>query len=677
MPRIWISAIYISILISFSSDGKEICEITRELKQVFENPIDRALANIVVERLDHLDVSTSKKLFKMVEDTYRDGGLPLQKSEHLNQNNIFFVYRNTESHEPIAFASFYDTPYGIKSSLTANDGTALGRTAARELMKERFQVEGVYSELSKKSANFALKTDLGIPIVNFQNSEKILYPSPIRRLTQAEKKLAVIEKILPDRTEVLDQAYVRQIPTDGKIKNEMKVMVGKPLAASNLAKFSPLNDSAVEQETFLNEKTIKLFTTTDGTLGPLLEDRPIPPNLKAWGYKQSRFTEFQMKAIKWNKLPYDLQIEVLRTNAQGANFSTNRTIRGIIPRSMVTLTFEKETNFLGVRYPPGIHEVNLRGFLGNKVEYGSPESVGAVDWIEFHTRNHTAAGDLSNDSWTLFDGIQNPRAHQHTHIVGELPKKLVHSIDDETLLHTEYVRRTNALAEMSWIVHDRKPLNQKVIGRTIFYAPLKRDGLDRVTNYFQATLSGADGPLPQQKIAWAGFRGSQTYDQKGLWGIEFRAISPTSDPKRVRGLLNAVQTGMHMPDHGLKLRDLKKWTSDINADTPSAAMNKAWWHPGQKESAIPLAITQKYSSTQLTTLERLGHNNLEVNYLYHDWANDPYFYDSPTKVNQIRQLQEQSIQKLLSTEDPTNVVAEFLIHSGILEQYEKGFPGLN
>jgi len=95
-------------------------------------------------RVQYLD-----RVFEMMEGTYKSIGIPVSNPNTLLQKYpVWWLYMNRG--EPVAFAVFKSTAYGLKSGLSGHDGSSAGKSAAVQSIRTKFNIDGVFGEVSHK-----------------------------------------------------------------------------------------------------------------------------------------------------------------------------------------------------------------------------------------------------------------------------------------------------------------------------------------------------------------------------------------------------------------------------------------------------------------------------------------------------------------------------------------------
>lgn len=456
----------------------------------------------------------------------------------------------------------------------------------------------------------------------------------------------------------------------------------------------PVLDSAVEIEIDTNH-VIGTLTTPDGTVGGFLGARPMPK----WLEKSAA----NPRKIPWDNLSAAKKLRLLQHGARlkETSFYEDRSIEGICVKSIVTLSFKKETDFLGKTYPPGAHDVNVSNILG-KVEYRTPSEVLTVAGLELHFREGGAsasAGTVSQDAWTFLDGLGAPRTHQHVHIVAPMPfAALERDPMGQSLRMTDFIRRANATAEMISILWHGQSITVVSEGDTDYFSFLKSDDLKNIFRYLWSVVYGEpDESRPE--LAWINFRRLKKYDDPNLWGMENRWLNADAPSAIAREFLDTVQMAMLNDKYGVPEERLKRWfewcvTNAYGNIFFDDALEKAWFHKAKWETVlrqIPAHVRKFWEETggAWATLrarlqgvptfhEKLGlfrENDASLDLLFHDWSFDPLLFDNPKKLSLIANEQLRALNRILAGEDMRPAIQDFLKKTGLFTLFASSLGG--
>ncbi len=183
------------------------------------------------------------------------------------------------------------------------------------------------------------------------------------------------------------------------------------------------NESSVELEMKMSKNLLSIFTTEDGTLAPVLHVLETPDWLKEW--KNKFYPHIvDAKNLDWDMLDIQQKYTLLKyvSEKKTNSFFDNRNIMGIKIKKIIPMYFPEETAFLGKKYSPGTHQIDVSSVLGGKVEYMGPDSVKNVSGVELHFRSHDHTGSAVKDAWTFQKAIGDDQTHLHVHLLATIPK---------------------------------------------------------------------------------------------------------------------------------------------------------------------------------------------------------------------------------------------------------------
>ncbi|MDR3608169.1 MAG: hypothetical protein P4M08_12420 [Oligoflexia bacterium] len=167
-------------------------------------------------------------IFKLVANSYRSIGMPIQSAEDLRKYTHLFVIREPSTGKISAMAGYKDQVAGAKSAIFASDGSAYTKISLKAMLMQMSDVYGWYAELSMTPAKIALSNP-NARVVPFSEAEAALAPKTIRRPTESELEQAIQLKEIPDTKSARDGAYVRSILINGRATPVIKIMVGHPI----------------------------------------------------------------------------------------------------------------------------------------------------------------------------------------------------------------------------------------------------------------------------------------------------------------------------------------------------------------------------------------------------------------------------------------------------------------
>lgn len=424
-------------------------------------------------------------------------------------------------------------------------------------------------------------------------------------------------------------------------------------------------DTSIELEFLMSEKVMDLLTTENGKVDGLLGDLE-PPDWFVKLIREKSKRRDPMK-VKWDELDFKTKRELIayKTKFKSTSFFEDRVMAGIKVKDRITLNFPEKMKFLGKTYKPGVHKVNVSKIFG-PVEYCCSDfGMKNLAAVELHFRTNLSSGQVSNDAWKFLDFSGIERSHQHAHTVAKIPKlRLKRKPVTTTAIMGDFFRRVNLAAEMHDIYFNSGKIHSVssfgFSARVIFFDFLKRDVLQGVTKYFADISKGKNPKIGDDyKMGWVGMRGSDKYDEPGLWGLEYRAISEESDEKNVKVILDGVQAKMINQDFGITEARMEKWLKQV-AKNPSLKRvpekiadllyQKDWFDLA--ELASPKVKDELRSNGLLSNLftrlnlRKSSIYNKQLKMLVHDWSKDPLFFDKPGKIRKIEEAQVAALRRI-------------------------------
>lgn len=446
----------------------------------------------------------------------------------------------------------------------------------------------------------------------------------------------------------------------------------------------PRPDSAVEIEINTYPEILKLLTTPDGTLRPLLRDIPLPEHFP--GHAVPGGLPKDIQDLEWARLTPEDQLSLLQHVSQykRTDFFTDRRVPGVTIRRRAVLKFKKETRFLGKTYAPGRHLVDVSQALRSKVEYRGPTEVKAVSGLELHFRDNQPAGEVSNDAWKFLDALGVRRTHQHIHMVAPLPRQALEAEPElQAAVMGDFYRRVNLLAEMTDIIDEGGSIGLNQTKRwdwkylamvtTQYFGALTKKDLLGVTQYFRNVGHRRDYPIEDSfKMAWVGFRGSDKYDTPGLYGLEYRAISDYSNETEFREMLGAIQGAMLSNDFGIPQETMRRWLAErTGAETDAPEAVAKLWYGRSWPELFAQASTPVRRELGWWTRTKLrwnpGSAHIELKMLVHDWSDDPLVFDDEAFKARLIGEQKRALARIRRGESINRVMGDFLMDSGLYE----------
>jgi len=480
------------------------------------------------------------------------------------------------------------------------------------------------------------------------------------------------------------------------------------LLCENLLKPVPLRDSAVEIE--ISGTIIeKLFTTTDGTLGPVLDPlgaEALPPALLKT--IQETYPGEALEKIPWDVLTGAEKSELIlyATKAHQQNFFKNRSVQGLKYRDEFDLVFQEPSEFMGALYPPGKHRFKSQDVFGHtQIEFSGPKGMDNTLGFEIHLRRPDGADKNLISSTSLQKALVGYVSNVHQHIVAPIPLEALadnpalvsYQIMDlyrRVSLHAQLLRitRGHAIEELKASTgnysYTNMPLLKKrdlealhshflELGNYLKAEKIKTDSqlalktgsvlarLKAATRLFLAKVGPQATPLENplenrlaRKSGLVGMRAGKVYDGDALlWGMELRDLAPSHDQKHLDQLLRAVQTRMLLGDFGLK----NETVLQVLNETESPLMERIYYSYSRD-----LEVSHKEGPLQDPTGGKLaGQKNEALGMLLHHWEKDPLFIEHPEFLPKLEQARRIALESIQRGERPTEALARFAKRSGL------------
>ena len=217
--------------------------------------------------------------------------------------------------------------------------------------------------------------------------------------------------------------------------------------------------------------------------------------------------------------------------------------------------------------------------------------------------------------------------------------------------------------------------------------------MSNVTQYFHDIGSRrVNSPIGDNyKIGWVGFRGSDKYDEPGLYGLEYRSISAYVNETNYQENLDRIQQSMMKDDYGIPKERIRRWLAQKkNKDAVSSAVASVWYNqdwadvlagaaPEVKKALDPDsskliekmsfgiygALRRGWIKSPLAKRLTNENNRTELKMLVHDWSNDPLVFEDETFQKRIIAHQVRALARFQEGETINVLVSDFLVDSGL------------
>lgn len=466
--------------------------------------------------------------------------------------------------------------------------------------------------------------------------------------------------------------------------------------------------SAAEVEIGNTPIVMELFTTTDGSIAPVLSSKGIEalhPEVRE--SLEQAFPGENITGLSWDLLNHKEKTMVIEYSAKmnGHEFFKNRTIPGLKYIDTVTLTFTEPTTFLGRPWSKGKHQVSTKDIFANTaIEFMGPNRMTENLGFELHVRSSNPAEQNYQTARSLQKALTGQHIAMHLHIVAPVTKTPSIRLKlEEVLQRVEFHRRVSLLFEMKMISRGvgmkRVPV-QDAEGRETnasnFFDFSPAEAIDGGVKFFRGfnweqtstfmermriRITGQELPQTDRlysKSGTVGVRGSQAYDSKDqpLWGIEIRYLSPFTDGKQDAKDIAAVQRRMIDETFTMTEAEAADYIGNFQKKHNSLDVVDHLWYVdavGTKMDRAALSTLVKRfpelknkTTAEMTVILKKFEDNSFLYMLTHDWSKDPMFYNQTTKLAQMVDAQNVALHWIVTTNaNPTDVMKTFIKKSGL------------
>ena len=456
-------------------------------------------------------------------------------------------------------------------------------------------------------------------------------------------------------------------------------------------------DSAVEVEIGVNNNVIELFTTTDGTLAPVVGSvgvKGLPPDILA-ALQEFVGSEADPLTASWDLLTSSEKMEVVMAtaNASGQSFFADRKVPGLVYRPRIKLSFATSVRFLGNDLQPGTYDFSTEDIFKNTaIEFMAPNRMRSNLGFELHVRSDLPAAENVKTARGLETALTGGHHGFHLHVVG--PESAKPTRWDRFLLYcrsffrnmpwtrrevaafqaSDFVRRTMLYFEFKMIergfpmtdIIDPESQSKNFFPVEVpnfLYLNKSLGGQPYLEPFFQPPNPGAFS-----KGGTVGYRaGRSYYDVAEVWGIEIRYLAPFMDMEKLGKSLPFIQKKMTSGEFFLsetEVRDHLRLMRDQGLNYKYAVENLLY----ASENFIhdPRGI---FRTDQVQ--HEIKQNDL-VRMLFHDWSADPWVMLKPGMGAKIASVQDYCQSLLFRTAGkslPSTEVMKIFIKKSSL-QYE-------
>lgn len=508
----------------------------------------------------------------------------------------------------------------------------------------------------------------------------------------------------------------------------LRIWVALPLACGQAHAVTPEvclellqgAESAVEIELSFTPEVAQLFTTTDGTIGPVLSKPdgsrlPAPDWLPHWIEANAPQYTARVYTLPWEVLDSRLQRALIAYTAKKnhQNFWITRRIRGLKIKPILTFFTPSATQLFGQTFQSGeTASFVTQGSFLPYIEFRSPEDLHtSAQGVEVHIRSAMPAGELLRKASELLSLIGLGPKKVHIHLPFRLPQfgllrnrpikiDLRAYFNPLTVMEVEFFRRLNMLTELAefmeaggqnrvYTVNEVASVVASASGemkteRFTNYGPLFDQGLAKLVIEMSLRVEFPDysdhppGVQPLRnalKIAAVGFRDQGTYDQPEMYGYEFRKADPMLGTRFYENLLNQVWLRRLTGNLGISEKEIFA-APFFHARDPMRVYysdHSIHFEKTQDQHTMNLLLRRLLPSYPWSWfLNERAKDHLEFDYLTHDWSRDMLTLFSGAELVRVQGLQVQALRALQHGQDPAAVVKDFIDRSGIYSRLKQG-----
>jgi len=420
------------------------------------------------------------------------------------------------------------------------------------------------------------------------------------------------------------------------------------------------HDTAIEVEAGMTSGILAALTTRDGTVGPVLEDG----GRKAPDFLQKIAGQRPIASVGWNELKPDEQLNLLRSQSARHEFSSNRSIPGVI-------------------YRPNASKALLA-----KVEHLGPESVESVNGVELHVRQPGTASHNAQDSLVVAESMGAYPLSRHQHIPNKIPASVLKGDAVDRLRLVDFYRRANITADLLGVLEGYPLKPNKRDGVTYFDYMHSADLFVMNEHLYSVATRGRGTIGPDtMKMGSVGFRTGELYKDTQMFGFELRALTPGSNGEEKMRFSNAVQKGVLTGSYGTPRATMEEWHKQVVgtggshaqiAERQGKVLISLHFNRrirGLLEEApadIKASITPKVRKGLLDKAD----DQYSLKLLVHDWSKDPVISSKPGLATRVVAAQKVALAELdkngfEGSDMNMRTIATFVRESGLYDTYSE------
>ncbi|MGZ6480599.1 MAG: hypothetical protein ACXWQE_14910, partial [Bdellovibrionales bacterium] len=265
----------------------------------------------------------------------------------------------------------------------------------------------------------------------------------------------------------------------------------------------------------------------------------------------------------------------------------------------------------------------------------------------------------------------------HAHVVAE---QQFHADDPElhATLIADYYRRANFALELIDILQVKENINPIENGEYTYWSHLDAENLGGVAAYLLDAARGKVRAIADDfKLAYIGFRGSDKYDEPGLFGFEIRYFPPpVRKTKRAAELAalyaDGIQKGLVTRNYGVSPEQMSAWIQ-ANQKPKQKLPNliASTWYDRSERDLIKNLPAESRALVNVGAIEdAVAASGDQAKILFHRWDLDPLAQGNAAWQALILAQQKIAIDRVLKNPRVTaKAVREFLMDSQIAQRF--------
>lgn len=445
---------------------------------------------------------------------------------------------------------------------------------------------------------------------------------------------------------------------------------------------------STEVEIPVDEGSVFLLNTPNELVSGLYDNiGQIPSWLSDEISTNPNLASVPLADLKFTRLPYNTRVRLIKDAMSKRQFGSFLGMSSLGHRQIGKIIAD-----------PVLQEIYG---MRRAVDIASLETAKTGEMVEVHLRSKEPPSQMILKTRRLYQETGRNTGHYHLHLVIDLPTTwLMQDRRLNALRLSEHWRRMNVFFEMRDMVEKGSAILDNKTAATSFFSPMDLFGFRGVFSYLGNIAASPLGS--RSKMAWVGFWGHDKYDGNGLMGYEFRFLNDKDNQENLLQFLDHLPEKIEAKDFGISADDLQLWVKKVAQDSQMIDANydgvsnktifQALFNPKNVDmfpakffkalspnqdiadlikSADPelvnLILASRKSSASDPTQDFAKRGRLR--YLIYNWHNDPILFQRPELLQRIKQKQLQAIRRWARGEDEKQIAKDFLISSGIYQEF--------